>query len=104
MVVNYHGKEFYDTVTRGQCYKTLYHGNMQCLHAECRYTECCGTIIITNLNKSFLLVAGRWVTDMFCNFYLMKNHKIAKISTTTETIEKLALIWNPYNFRFFMQM
>jgi len=26
-----------------------------------------------------------WVPDMFCNFYLGKNHKIANNSTTTKT-------------------
>jgi hypothetical protein len=25
----------------------------------------------------------QWFPDMFCNFYLVKNNKIAKISTTT---------------------
>jgi hypothetical protein len=27
-------------------------------------------------------------TDMFCNFYLVKNHKIAENSTTTKAREK----------------
>jgi hypothetical protein len=31
-----------------------------------------------------------WVSDMFCNFYLMKNHKIAKNSTTTKASEKIS--------------
>jgi hypothetical protein len=29
-----------------------------------------------------------WVLDMFCNFYLMKNHKIANNSTTIKAREK----------------
>ena len=29
-----------------------------------------------------------WVPDMFCNFYLVKSHKIANISATTEGTEK----------------
>ncbi len=29
------------------------------------------------------------VPDMFCNFYLMKNHKIANNSATTEAREKM---------------
>jgi hypothetical protein len=29
-----------------------------------------------------------WFPDMFCNFYLVKNHKIAKNSTTTKAKEK----------------
>jgi hypothetical protein len=42
-----------------------------------------------------------WVTDTLCNFYLLKNHKIANYSTSTEAGERKgeALIWNPYNFR-----
>jgi hypothetical protein len=39
------------------------------------------------------------VPDMFCNFYLVKNHKIANNSATTEATEKNATIWNPENFR-----
>jgi hypothetical protein len=44
----------------------------------------------------------RWVAalfpDIFCNFYVVKNHKIAKNSTTTKAIEKISTYWNPYNF------
>jgi hypothetical protein len=29
-----------------------------------------------------------WFPDMFCNFYLVKNHKIAKTSMTTKAREK----------------
>jgi len=31
-----------------------------------------------------------WVPDMFCNFYFMKNHKIAKNSTTTKARDKIS--------------
>jgi hypothetical protein len=31
-----------------------------------------------------------WVTGMFCNFYLVKNHKIADNSTTTKATEKIS--------------
>jgi hypothetical protein len=31
-----------------------------------------------------------WFTNMFCNFYLVKNHTIAKISTTTKAREKIS--------------
>jgi hypothetical protein len=31
-----------------------------------------------------------WFPDMFCNFYFVKNHEIAKNSTTTEAIEKIS--------------
>jgi len=30
------------------------------------------------------------VSDMFCNFYLVKNHKIADNSTTTKVREKIS--------------
>ncbi len=31
-----------------------------------------------------------WVPDMFCDFYLAKNHKIVNNSTTTEAGEKIS--------------
>jgi hypothetical protein len=31
-----------------------------------------------------------WVPDMFCNFYLVKHHKIANTSATTEAREKIS--------------
>jgi hypothetical protein len=34
--------------------------------------------------------AARLVPDMFCNFYLVKNHKIANNSATTEAREKIS--------------
>jgi hypothetical protein len=37
---------------------------------------------------SFCRQVATWVPDMFCNFYFVKNHKIAKKSTTTKAIEK----------------
>ncbi len=37
---------------------------------------------------------------MFCNFYLVKNHKIAKNSTTTEAKEEIGTdLKNLWNFR-----
>jgi hypothetical protein len=30
-----------------------------------------------------------WVSDMFCNFYLLKNNKIAKNSATAKAREKI---------------
>jgi hypothetical protein len=32
-----------------------------------------------------------WFPDTFCNFYLEKNHKIAKNSTTTKAGEKISI-------------
>jgi hypothetical protein len=40
-----------------------------------------------------------WVPNMSCNFYFLKNHKIADNSTTTKAKEKIVRIWNIYNFR-----
>jgi hypothetical protein len=31
-----------------------------------------------------------WVQDMFCNFYLVKNHKIANNALATEAGEKVS--------------
>jgi hypothetical protein len=39
------------------------------------------------------------VPDMFSNFYLVKNHKIANNSATTEAREKYAHNQNHSNFR-----
>jgi hypothetical protein len=36
---------------------------------------------------SFCGQVAAWFPDMFCNFYLTKNHKIAKNSTTTKAGE-----------------
>ncbi len=44
---------------------------------------------------SFCCQAAAWVTNMFCNIYLVKNHKIANNSTTTKLQKKYAQIWNP---------
>jgi hypothetical protein len=35
-----------------------------------------------------------WFPGMFFNFYLVKNHKIAKNLTTPKAREKKAQIWN----------
>jgi hypothetical protein len=39
---------------------------------------------------TFCPQVAAWVPDMFCNFYLGKNHKIAKNSTTTKAKEKIS--------------
>ncbi len=39
---------------------------------------------------SFCHQAAAWVPDMFWNFYLMKNYKIANISATTWVREKIS--------------
>ncbi len=39
---------------------------------------------------SFCRQVAAWFPDMFCNFYLVKNHKITKNSTTTKAGEKIS--------------
>jgi hypothetical protein len=39
---------------------------------------------------SFCRQVAAWVPDMFCNFNLVKNHKIAKNSTTAKATEKIS--------------
>jgi hypothetical protein len=42
-----------------------------------------------------------WVTDMFCNVYLVKNHKIANSSTTTKATEKISTDLKSLEFKNF---
>jgi hypothetical protein len=39
---------------------------------------------------SFCCQVAAWFPDMFCNYYLVKNQKIVKNSTTTKTREKFS--------------
>jgi hypothetical protein len=41
---------------------------------------------------SFCHQVAAWVSDIFRNFYLMKNYKIAKNSTTTKAREKISTV------------
>jgi hypothetical protein len=38
---------------------------------------------------SFCCQVAAWFSNMFCNFYLMKNYKIAKNSTSTKARKKI---------------
>jgi hypothetical protein len=49
-------------------------------------------------DASFCCQVAAWVPDMFSNFYLVKNHKIAKYSTTTNTREKISTDLEPLKF------
>jgi hypothetical protein len=49
--------------------------------AECRYAE---LSIFYKSAARFCSQVASWVPDMFCNFYLVKIHKIANNSATTE--------------------
>jgi hypothetical protein len=48
----------------------------------------------------FCCQVAAWVPGMFCNFYLVKNHKIAKNSTTTKAREKISTY--PKSVRIFL--
>jgi len=53
---------------------------------------------VTNEGKSaasFCFQVAAWVPNMFCNFYKVKNLKMAKNSTTTKVREKISTVWNP---------
>jgi hypothetical protein len=39
---------------------------------------------------SFCHQVVAWFPDMFCNFYLVKNHQIANNSTTTKASKKIS--------------
>jgi hypothetical protein len=43
-----------------------------------------------------------WFPDMFCSFYMVKIHKIAKNSTITKAREKLNTDLASMNFRQFL--
>ncbi len=49
----------------------------------------------------FLLPGGSIGSDMFCKFYLVKNHKIANNSATTEAREKISTHLESLEFRIF---
>jgi hypothetical protein len=42
------------------------------------------------LAARFCSQVAAWVPDMFCNFYLVKHHKIANNSTAPKAKEKLS--------------
>jgi len=50
---------------------------------------------------SFCRQVAALVPDMFCNFYLVKNHKTVNNSATTEARAKICTYWNTWNFRNF---
>jgi hypothetical protein len=48
---------------------------------------------VNNVGKSaasFCCQVAAWFPDMFCNFYLVKNHKTAKKSAITKAKEKIS--------------
>jgi len=47
---------------------------------------------------SFCRQVAAWFPDMFCNFYVVKNHKIAKVSTATKAREKISVGWESLEF------
>jgi hypothetical protein len=52
---------------------------------------------------SFCLQVAAWFPDPFCNFYIVKNHEIAKNSSTIKVREKCNNRFGfPQNFRNFL--
>jgi hypothetical protein len=48
---------------------------------------------------SFCHQVAAWVSDMFCNFYLVKNHKIANNSTTNKARLKISTYLESLEFQ-----
>jgi hypothetical protein len=46
-------------------------------------------IILSIIKLSIVILRAAWVPDMFHNFYLVKNHKIAKNSAATKARETI---------------
>jgi len=47
---------------------------------------------------SFCRQVTAWVPDMFCNFYLVKNHEMANNSTTTKAGENISKDLDSWEF------
>ncbi len=45
-----------------------------------------------------------WAPDMFCNFYLVKSHKFANNSATTEAREKISADLGSFEFEKFFDV
>ncbi len=58
-------------------------------------------VIQDNLAANFYGQVAAWVPDMLCDFHLVKNHKIANISTTTKVREKISANWESLEFQIF---
>jgi hypothetical protein len=53
---------------------------------------------------SFRPHLAAWFPDMFCNFYLVKNHKIDKNSTTAKASDKISADLEWLEFHTFLCM
>ncbi len=53
---------------------------------------------------SFCRKVAVLVPDMFCNFYLVKNHKITNKSATTEATEKISTYFESIEFQNFFDV
>ncbi len=47
-----------------------------------------GSSVVEQSTANFCLQVAAWVSDMFCNFYEAKNHKIANNLTNTKARKK----------------
>ncbi len=57
-------------------------------HLPEKIADALSTLRGNQLPYSVTSQVAAWVPDMFCNFYLVKSHKIANNSATTEAREK----------------
>jgi hypothetical protein len=60
--------------------------------SNCQWSLNVGGILLNEgiSAANFCLQVAAWVSDMFCKFYLMKNHKIAQHSTTAKASKKIS--------------
>jgi hypothetical protein len=54
--------------------------------------------LLPKSTAKFCRQKAAWFADMFCNFYLEKNHKIAKNSTTNKAGEKISTYLDSLEF------
>jgi hypothetical protein len=69
--------------------KVNIYGRLRCIF-RAQVSSPCSSVVIMNEGISaayFCHQVAAWFTEMFCNFYLVKNHKIAINSTPTKAEE-----------------
>jgi hypothetical protein len=63
------------------------------LQTPCLQSFCLPTHSAVNEGKSaasFCCQVAAWFSDMFCNFYIVENHKIVNNATATKAGEKIS--------------
>ncbi len=80
-------------------YKISFNTTEYCLLSSSSVNLLPCIVIQDNLAATFYGQVAAWVPDMLCNFHLVKNHKIANISTTTKVREKISANWESLEFQ-----